>query len=112
MQPTRNLVTAVVEFSTRVEDGHDDFRGRSIFLLVQADWDTAAVILDRQAPIRKEFYIDLVAVACHGLVDGIVDDFVNHVVQPGPIVRIADVHSGTSTNGLQTLQDMNTAGVV
>ncbi len=55
--------------------------------------------------------VDLLAVARHGLIDRIVDDFFNQMVKPS-VARIADVHGRTSSDGLQALENLNRAGVV
>ena len=56
--------------------------------------------------------IDFVAVAGECFVDRIVDQLLHHVMQPGPVVRVADVHPGTFANGLQALQDLDAPRVV
>ena len=52
-----------------------------------------------------------VAMAAERLIDRVVDDLADQVVQPA-LIGGADVHAGPATNCLQTLQDLDRAGVV
>ena len=52
-----------------------------------------------------------VAVAGHGLVDGVVDDLVDQVVQPADTGG-ADVHAGALADGFEPLEDRDRTGVV
>ena len=56
--------------------------------------------------------LNFVAVPGQGLVDGVVDRFKHHVVQAGAIVGIADVHAGSFAHRVQTLEYLDTAGIV
>ena len=55
---------------------------------------------------------DVVAVAGQRLVDRVVDHLEHHVVQPGAVLRVADVHARTLAHGLQPLEDLDAAGAV
>ena len=46
------------------------------------------------------------------LVDTVVDYLEHHVVQPGAIVDITDVHAGTFSHRFQAAKDRDLAGVV
>jgi len=92
--------------------GHDDFKCRYIFLFVQPDGNAAAVIHDRNAVVRVNDDLYQVAEPCHGLVDAIIDDFIDEMVQPGDI-DISDVHGRTFADGFQPLEDFDVVcGVV
>jgi hypothetical protein len=45
-------------------------------------------------------------------VDGIIDDFVDHVVKAGAVVRVADIHARPLANGVEALQDLDRFRVV
>src|SRR5690606_2193881 len=47
-----------------------------------------------------------------GLVDRVVDHLEHHVVQPGPVVHVADVHAGPLAHGLEAAQHGDLAGIV
>ena len=53
-----------------------------------------------------------VGMAGQRLVDGVVDDLVDHVMEAGAIVRIADVHARTLPDGVETTQDLDRIGAV
>jgi hypothetical protein len=42
-----------------------------------------------------------IAIPGQGFVDGVIDDLEHHVVQSAAIVGIADVHSGSLSNGVE-----------
>ena len=50
-------------------------------------------------------------VAGHRLVDGVVDDLVDHVVEPGRAGG-ADVHAGALADGLEALEHLDRVGAV
>ena len=46
---------------------------------------------------------DFLAVAGERFVDRVVDDLENHVVETGAVIGVADVHSGTFSDGFEAL---------
>ena len=48
-----------------------------------------------------------VAMAGQRLVDGVVDDLVDHVVQAGAVVGVADIHARPLAHGIEALQDLD-----
>ena len=57
-------------------------------------------------------HVDAVAEAGERFVDGVVDDLVDHVVKPGAVIGVADVHAGALANRLEALEDLDLVGVV
>ena len=51
---------------------------------------------DRLVGVNRDRHVG--AVAGQRLVNGVVDDFENHVVQTGAVIGVADVHSGSFAN--------------
>ena len=102
MQSAGNLVGVVVEFSARVQHGHDDLGCGAAFFAVDVGRDAAAVVLHRHRFVGVNRHHDAIAVARQGLVDGVIHDLENHVVEARAIVRVADVHPGPFTDGLET----------
>jgi hypothetical protein len=78
---------------------------------VHVDGDAAAVVDDRHRPVEVDRDIDLGAVAGEGLVDGVVDDFVDQVVQPGRTGR-ADVHRRALADSLEPFENLDLVGAV
>ena len=56
-------------------------------------------------------YQDLVAVAGHGFVDGVVDDLIDEVVEAA-LVGAADVHAGAATYGFEAFENLDIGGCV
>ena len=63
--------------------------------------NSTAVVRDGDGLILVNLYRDIRAVTRQGLVDGVVDDLEDHVVQTGPVIGVADVHSGAFSDGVE-----------
>jgi len=103
VQPAGHLVGAVIEFPARVQHGHNDLGRRAAFLGVDIHRNSAAVIGDGHRLVGVDRDDNAIAMAREGLVDGVVDDLENHVVQPRPVIGVADVHSGAFPHRIKTL---------
>src|SRR5690606_41621796 len=91
VQAAGHLVGVLVELAPCVEYGHDDLEGRPLFLLVHVGRDTPTIVLYAYRIVLMDIDDDLVAVACEGLVDGVVYHLPNQVMEPfGP--NVAYVH--------------------
>ena len=111
VQSAGHFVGAFVELAACVQHGHDDFQGRFLFLLMEVDGDASAVVLDGDGVVGVDGYFDVVAIACHGFVDGVVHHFVDQVVQ-AVFTDVADIHGGTFAHGLQAFEHLDVAGRV
>ena len=110
VQPARHLVAVVVELAAGVQHGQDDFGGR-FAARVPIDRDAAAVVDDRDRPVDVNRDVDLIAEAGQRLVDGVVDDFVDEMMQPCRPGR-PDVHRGPLADSFQPLEDLDLVGAV
>ena len=70
-----------------------------------------AVISDRHGSVGVEDDGDFVASSCHGFVDGVIDNFVDEVVQASLRCR-SDIHTGTFTDCFQSFENLYLALVV
>ena len=104
MQAAGDLVRVVVELSARVQYGHDDLGGRPALFPMHVDGDAPAIVDHPDRFIAVDGDLDFRAVARERLVYRIVDGLEDHVVQSGPVVCVADVHSGPSAHGIQALE--------
>ena len=112
VQPAGNLVGTAIELAAGVQRGEDDFRRRLALFVVNVHRHAAAVVAHRDRFARMDDHVDLVAVAAQGLVDGIVHQLLNHVVQTGAVVGIADVHARSLAHGVQAAQHLDAPRVV
>ena len=46
------------------------------------------------------------------LVDGVVDDLVDHVMQARAVIGIADIHARPLAHGIEALEDLDQFGVI
>ena len=112
VQAAGDLVGVLVEFSAGVELGHDDLGGRDAFALVDVGRDAAAVVAHGAGAVGIERDHHLLGEAGQRLVDGVVDDLVDHVVQAGAVVGVADIHARPLAHGVEALEDLDRFGVV
>ena len=112
VQAAGDLVGVLVEFSAGMQLGHDDLGRRDAFALVDVGRDAAAVVAHGAGAVRIERDRHLGGVAGERLVDGVVDDLVDHVVQAGAVVGVADIHAGPLAHGVEALEDLDRFRIV
>ena len=112
VESTRDLVDVVVEFTARVELGHNDLGGRATFTQVMVDRNTAPVVLDRRRTVGVESDLDQRAITSLGFVDRVVDELEDHVVETGIVVGVSDVHARAGTYRLEALQNFDRIGPI
>ena len=112
VQATGHLVAVAAELAARVENRQDDLeRGHVLALGVLSDRDAAAVVYARERAVFVYHCFDFGAVACEGLVHGVVDNLVDQVVQAARTGR-ADVHTGALAHMLETFENLNVPSIV
>ena len=112
VQAARDLVGVLVEFSAGMELGHDDLGRRDALFLVDVDRHAAAVVAHRDRAVAVQHHLDAVAIAGQRLVDRVVDDLVDHVVQAGAVVGVADIHARPLAHGVEAAQHLDRIGAV
>ncbi len=112
VQTARDLVRVVVKLAARVQLGHNDFGGRNPFFLMHADRNSAAVVADGGRTVGIEDNFGFVAVTGERFVDGVIQNFINHMMQAGAVIGVADVHSRTFANRVQPAQNLNRIGII
>ena len=106
-----DLVVGAVELAAGVERGEDDFERGAVLRGVHIDGNAAAFVLDGERAVGVDDDVNLVAVASEGLVDGVIDDFVDEVVVAA-FARVADIHGGAFAHGLHAFEDGDVCGCV
>ena len=112
VQTARNLIAVLVELSARMQLGHDDLGGADALALMHVDGDAATVVAHADAAVGMDLDLHEVRVTGQNLVNAVIDDLIDHVMQARPVVGIADVHAGTLSHGVQTLENLDGIGVV
>ena len=97
VQTAGDLVGVVVELAACMQRGHDDL-GSGVPLLMHIHRDSAPVVAHRGPAITVQGHHDFMAIAGQGLVDGVIHHLVNHMMQPGSVIGVTDVHSRTFSN--------------
>ena len=62
--------------------------------------------------VGVERHGDEVGVAGQRLVDGVVDDLVDHVVQARAVIGVADIHAGALAHRIEALEDLDGIGAI
>ena len=106
METAGNLVGGMVELATGMEGGHDQFQGRHIFRRMHIHRNTATVILNRDRIILVDNNAYLRAVACKGLIYGVVDHLVDQMMQTLD-TGIADIHGWSFTNSFKPIKNLD-----
>ena len=106
VQAAGDLVGVLVEFSAGVQLGHDDLGGGDAFV-VHVGGDTAAVVGDGDRAVGVQRHLDQRRPSGQGLVHGVVDHLIDHVVQARAVVGVADVHARTLAHRVQALQHLD-----
>ena len=112
VQAAGNLVGVLVELSAGMQLRHDDFGRRNAFAGVDIGRNAAAIVGDGAGAVGVERHRHEVGMAGQRLVDGVVDDLVDHVMQARAVVGIADIHAGPLADGVQALQNLDGIGAV
>ena len=77
--------------------------------LVHVHRNTTSVVLYRDRLVLVDGNLDVRAIACHRLVDGVVHGLVHKVMETF-LTDIADIHGRTLAHSLKTLQHLNVTG--
>ena len=107
MKTSGDLVAILVELSSGMEDSHDNLKGGTMLLRMHSGGDTSSIVSHPDRVVRKYRDIDLIAIACHCLVDTIIDDLIHQMVKT-PLSNITDVHRRSFPHSLKTFQHLNT----
>ena len=112
VQSAGDLVGILVELSAGMKLRHDHFGGRNTFVLVDVGRDAAAIVAHGAGAVRIERHGHFRRVASQRFVDRVVDDLVDHVVQAGPVVGVADIHARTLAHGIEALENLDRFRIV
>ena len=88
-----------------MEHGHYDLQSRLVQLGVHVYRDTTTVVLNGYRFVFVDCHLDVGAVACHCLVDGVVNGLVHEVVQT-LFADVADVHCRALAHGLKSFKNL------
>ena len=97
MQAAGDRIGFAAEFRAGMEHGHDGFQRGFTGRRMDFDGDTAAVVFHGNGIIFFDGDFDMRAVAGHGFVDAVVNNFIDQMVQAA-LVGAADVHTGTAAH--------------
>ena len=74
---------------------------------MQINRNTAAIVGHRDRPVSIQLDLDNIAMARQRLVNRIVDNFIDHMMQPRPIIGIADIHARAFTHRVKPAQHLD-----
>ena len=89
----------------------NDSNCRQSDLGLNADRNTSSVVGYFDDLPRKDLYIDLGAVSCQCLIDGVVHNLIHQMMKACRSSR-SDIHTGTLAYSFQSFKDLNVGSVV
>ena len=110
MQTAGNLITAVTEFTTGMQDRHNYFYSRFADLM-HFYRNTTAIITHSNTVIAVDSYIDRIAITCQSFVYTVINCFIYQMMQATGR-NTADIHTRSFTYSFQTLQDLDLPGTI
>ena len=111
VQTAGDGVAVGVEFAAGVQGRQHDFQSTGTGLLVLLDGNAAAVVLDGATAVGLNPNDDFRAVSGQGLVDGVVQHFVDEMMQTAD-AAVADVHVRTLAHRVHAAQHLDIAGII
>ncbi len=111
VQAAGNFVGIAIEFSAGVQHGHHNFGCGLFFCRVHVHGNAAAVVNHGDAVVVMHQHVDLVAVAGHRFVHGVVGNFPDEMMQSHFTGR-ADVHRGAFADGFDAAENFDRGRVV
>ena len=114
MQTTGYLVGVIVKLTACVKFSHDNFSGGALEFVIFFDIGrNASTVIDHtDGIIRMNSDGDLITVTRQRLVNRVINHLKNHVMKPGAITGVTDVHAGAFSYRFKTLEYLDTVGVV
>ena len=91
MQTSGNFVGVLVELSSRMKHGHDDFQGGTVLLGVHAGRNSSAIVGHTYGVILKDRDGNGIAISGHGLIDTIVN-YLIHKMMETSFTNVSYVH--------------------
>ena len=96
----------MTKLATGVQHGHDNFKRGFLFVGMNVHRNTASVIHHSDCTVLVDGYIDAIARSHQGFIDGVVDHFINKMMQSFQ-VGSTHVHTWSPANGFQTFKDLD-----
>ena len=111
MQTTGNLVATTAEFTACMQNGENYGNCRDAQLRLNADRNASAIIGNANNIVRQDLDGDFCTAARQDFVDGVVDDFINQMMQTIDTGG-TDIHTRTFSYCVQTFQYLNLGSVI
>lgn len=106
MQAAGKLVDLLVKLAAGMEHCQRDLAGGFVFSRVHAHRNAAPVVADGNRVVHVDGDLDVLAVSRQGLVNGIVNYFVDKLMESIHI-RVADIHARALPDWLQALEHLD-----
>ncbi|CAI8198419.1 MAG: Uncharacterised protein [Alphaproteobacteria bacterium] len=107
VQAARDFITIGIKLTAGVQLRHNHLRGGNAFFRVHFGRNATAIIRHRHRAIGIEAHRNLIAMTGQSLINGIIDHLIDHMVQAGAVIRIANIHARALAHRFQPFQDLN-----
>jgi hypothetical protein len=78
---------------------------------MHVNWDASTVVADTNPAILGDYDLNIVTIARERLIDGVIDYFIDQVMQTARAGR-ANVHSRAFSNGLEAFENLDIGRVI
>ena len=106
VQAAGDLIALAAELTAGVQDGIHDLERGGTRLMVLCCRDAASVVAHFNHVVGLNFHLDVGTIARQRFVYGVIDNFIDQMVQSG-LRRRADIHTGALAHGFQPFQHLN-----
>ena len=111
VQPAAHLVGVLIELPAGMQTGHYHFEGTHLLSGVFGHGNSPAVVDNFYTAVGLDRYGDFPAVSGKRLVDGVIDDFIDHMMETLGAGR-PDIHPRALAYRFKTLQHLDVLGIV
>ena len=111
MQTAGYFVASLIELTTGMQHGHDDFQGTLVLFLVHIHRDATSVVLNSDAVVLIDCNFNVCTESGQSFVDGVVHRLI-HEVMEALFADITDVHGRTLAHGFKSFEDLDVTRAV
>ena len=109
MESAADLIGALVELTTCMEHSHNDFKSRLVQLLMLVNRYASSVVFYCYGVVFIDSHFDIGAIACHSLVDRVVDGLVYKMMESF-LADVTNIHCRALAYCLEAFKHLNITG--
>ena len=76
------------------------------------DGNSPSIIGDLRGAIVVQGYCNQIGMACQSFIDRIINDLIDHMVQTGAVICVANIHARPLTHSLQPFENLDGISII